>query len=195
MVQNSTVLCWLGIGKRTVSQAGFLAIALDNLDYSNRVIGVPPVAMSWRGVGPDGRQPQLAKGFQVVAKKILAVDDETDVLLVIKTALQSEGFEVSSATNGQEALDKIPSEKPDLVILDVMMPGMTGFEVLDKMKSDPDMAGIPVIMLTGLSERSKIKQALESGTDYYIVKPFDFHDLMSKVNDALNSSTDDPFHL
>ncbi len=138
---------------------------------------------------------RFEKGFFVVAKKILAVDDETDVLLVIKTALLSEGFEVASATNGQEALDKIPSEQPDLIILDVMMPGMTGFEVLERMKADPSMASIPVIMLTGLSERTKIKEALESGTDYYIVKPFDFHDLMSKVNDALNSSTDDPFQL
>jgi CheY-like chemotaxis protein len=151
-----------------------------------------------RQSGEDGTEPlaiAAAKGFLIVAKKILAVDDETDVLLVIKTALLSEGFEVTSATNGREALEKIPAEKPDLVILDVMMPGMTGFEVLEKMKADPAMAHIPVIMLTGLSERSKIREALESGTDYYIVKPFDFHDLMSKVNDALNSSTNDPFQL
>lgn len=130
-----------------------------------------------------------------MTRKILAVDDENDVLLVIKTALQSEGFDVATAATGPEALHKIGEDKPDLVILDVMMPGMTGFEVLEKMRADPNSALIPVIMLTGLSERSKIRDAIASGAEYYIVKPFEFHDLLSKVNLALNPPVADQFSI
>ncbi len=120
-----------------------------------------------------------------MAKRILAVDDESDVLLIIKTALQSEGYEVSTASNGPDALVSARENPPDLVLLDVMMPQMTGFEVLRALKDDDKTSTIPVIMLTGLSERSKIQEALASGTTFYIVKPFEFHDLLSKVHDAL----------
>jgi two-component system sensor histidine kinase/response regulator len=131
-----------------------------------------------------------------MAKKIMAVDDENDVLLVIKTALQGEGFKVVTASSGPEALEKIPVEQPDLVILDIMMPGMSGFEVLEKLKADGATARIPVIMLTGLSERGKIREALASGTDYYIVKPFEFEELLTRVNAALEPSPlDDQFAI
>ena len=130
-----------------------------------------------------------------MAKKILAVDDENDVLLVIKTALQSEGFDVTAAADGPEALQRLKDDKPDLILLDVMMPGMTGFEVLDKIRANAETAKIPVIMLTGISERAKIRDAISSGADFYIVKPFEFHDLLSKVNMALNPSLDDPFSI
>jgi len=128
-------------------------------------------------------------------KKIMAVDDENDVLLVVKTALQTEGFDVVTASSGPEALEKVFDETPDLVILDVMMPGMTGFEVLQTLRADDRTARTPVIMLTGLSEKSKIKEALAAGTDYYIVKPFDFQDLLTKVQIALNPANDDPLDL
>lgn len=119
--------------------------------------------------------------------RILAVDDENDVLLVIKTALQSEGFEVETARNGAEALEKVEANTPDLVLLDVMMPEMSGFEVLAAMRKNESLAKIPVIMLTGVSERSKIQGAIDAGADYYIVKPFDFHELLDKVNSALSA--------
>lgn len=120
-----------------------------------------------------------------MAKRILAVDDEIDVLLIVKTALQAEGFEVETASNGPDALALAKENPPDLFLLDVMMPGMTGFEVLRELKADDSTSSIPVIMLTGVSERSKIQEALMSGTDYYIVKPFEFHDLMAKVNEVI----------
>ena len=123
-----------------------------------------------------------------MAAKILAVDDESDVLLIVKTGLQSEGFEVVTATNGPDALEAVGQENPDLVVLDVMMPGMDGFEVLRHIKSNDETAHIPVIMLTGLSERAKIQEALVSGTDYYLVKPFDFMELIQKVRTALNDA-------
>ena len=128
-------------------------------------------------------------------RKILAVDDENDVLLVVKTALETEGFNVVTASNGFDALEKVAAEMPDLVVLDVMMPGMTGFEVLDKIRADSRTARIPVIMLTGLSEKGKIRDALAAGTDFYIVKPFEFRDLLTKVNIALNPANVDPLDL
>jgi len=120
--------------------------------------------------------------------KILAVDDESDVLLIVKTGLQSEGFEVVTATNGPDALEAVKQENPDLVILDFMMPGLNGFEVLKRLKADDETCMIPVIMLTGVSERRKIQEALISGTDFYVVKPFEFLDLIQKVRMALNQS-------
>jgi len=121
-----------------------------------------------------------------MAKKILAVDDEPDVLLILKTALQTEGYDVQTAANGPDALALAREFLPDLVLLDVMMPGMSGFEVLRELKNDESTAAAPVIMLTGVSEHAKIKEALSSGTTYYIVKPFEFEDLLEKVDQALN---------
>ncbi|MGC8741334.1 MAG: response regulator [Candidatus Sumerlaeaceae bacterium] len=118
-------------------------------------------------------------------RKILAVDDELDLLLIIKTALSSEGFEVMTATNGPDALAMAEDEKPDLIILDVMMPEMNGFEVLQALRESVTTERIPVIMLTGVSEREKIRDALSAGIDYYIVKPFQLHDLVAKVNLAI----------
>lgn len=122
-----------------------------------------------------------------MSKKILAVDDELDVLLIVKAALQSEGYVVETANNGPDALMLAKDTKPDLIMLDVMMPGMTGFEVLHKLKENDATATIPVIMLTGVSERSKMVEAIGSGTAYYIIKPFDFDDLMEKVKTVLGN--------
>lgn len=119
-------------------------------------------------------------------KRILAVDDEVDVLLIVKTALQCEGYEVETAANGPEALALAKANPPDLVLLDMMMPGMTGFEVMQAMKKVEEISTIPVIMLTGVSERTKIQQALTSGSTYYIVKPFEIEDLLTKVQSALD---------
>lgn len=117
--------------------------------------------------------------------KILAVDDEPDLLLIVKTALTGEGFDVITATNGPDALAMAEDSKPDLIILDVMMPEMNGFEVLEALRDNETTERIPVIMLTGLSEREKIRDALAAGTDYYIVKPFQLHDLVGKVKLAI----------
>jgi CheY-like chemotaxis protein len=117
------------------------------------------------------------------------VDDEPDVLLIVKTGLQAEGYDIVTATNGRDALARAAEEKPDLIILDVMMPIMDGFETLTKLKQDEALGAIPVIMLTGLSEKSKIQQALISGIEFYLVKPFEFDDMVQKVRTALNQSS------
>lgn len=123
-------------------------------------------------------------------KRILVVDDEADVVMIIRTALQTEGYEVATATNGPDGLEEAKKNPPDLVILDVTMPGMDGFEVLRELKVEESTAQVPVIMLTGVSERGKIKEALSSGVDYYVVKPFDFEDLIRKVEQALSGFDD-----
>lgn len=130
-----------------------------------------------------------------VSKKytVLAVDDESDVLLIVKTALQAEGYNVFTAPDGADALKTAHDEKPDLILLDVMMPGMDGFEVLTKLREDEVTRDIPVIMLTGLSERERMRSAIASGTKYYIVKPFEFQDLISKVRLAIEDSESDIF--
>ncbi|MFP4380579.1 MAG: response regulator transcription factor [Candidatus Sumerlaeia bacterium] len=120
--------------------------------------------------------------------KILVVDDEPDVLLIVKTGLQAEGYDLVTATNGADALTVAKDENPDLIVLDVMMPGMDGFETLAKLKEMDETSTIPVIMLTGLSEKQKIQKALVSGIEYYVIKPFEFDDLLKKVRTALNQA-------
>lgn len=120
-----------------------------------------------------------------MAKRILVVDDEPDVVMILRTALQTEGYEVVTASNGPDALEEAAESAPDLMVLDVMMPGMSGFEVLKELKAEPKTSQIPVIMLTGVSEREKIQDALSSGIDYYLIKPFEFDDLMEKIARAL----------
>jgi DNA-binding response OmpR family regulator len=145
-----------------------------------------PLPLQFNLGNPEGR---------TVSEKrtVLAVDDESDVLLIVKTALQAEGYEVATAADGPDGLKLASEMKPDVILLDVMMPGMDGFEVLDKLRESEETSNIPVIMLTGLSERERKVAAIERGTKYYIVKPFDFQDLVSKVRQAIEDSESDFF--
>lgn len=120
-----------------------------------------------------------------MSHRVLVVDDEPDVVMIIKTTLQAEGYDVVSANNGKDALEEAFETRPDLIVLDVMMPGMTGFDVLKELKANESTATVPIVMLTGVSEKSKIQEAIQSGIDYYVVKPFDFDDLLSKIKQAL----------
>ncbi|NUP90056.1 MAG: response regulator [Candidatus Sumerlaeia bacterium] len=122
--------------------------------------------------------------------RIVVVDDESDILLLVRTALQSAGHDVSTASNGQDGLELIREIRPDLIILDIMMPGKTGLDVLKEVKGDETLAAIPVIMLTGVSERAKIQAALDGGAEYYMVKPFEYNDLLGKVEMAMEGSTE-----
>ena len=127
------------------------------------------------------------EGRQPTGRCILVVDDENDILLLIRTALQTAGHEVLTATNGPDALEQLRETKPDLIILDIMMPGQSGLDVLAEIKEDEETATIPVIMLTGLSDKHKIQSALDHGAEYYIVKPFEYNDLLGKVDLAMES--------
>ncbi len=119
-------------------------------------------------------------------KTILVVDDEEDIRQILSSFLQKEGYECLVAASGEKALTLLKDNDIDLVILDIMMPEMDGFEVLEKLRNDTKTERIPVIMLTGVEGKSKVKEALDKGVTYYITKPFETIDLASKIRVALS---------
>jgi DNA-binding response OmpR family regulator len=116
--------------------------------------------------------------------KVLAVDDEPDVRRLVQIKLKKAGYEVVTATNGEEGVESAIRENPDVILLDVRMPKMDGFEALAKIKADMSPAPI-VIMLTGEGETEDLVQALSTGADDYIVKPFAPREVVARVNVAL----------
>jgi DNA-binding response OmpR family regulator len=120
--------------------------------------------------------------------KILIVDDEQDIVNTVQYRLKSCDFNVITAGDGKEGLEKVINEKPDLVLLDINMPIMDGHEMLERLRSNPDTKSIPVIMLTAYSDRRDISKAADLGIEHYVTKPFDFADLMDKISKALESS-------
>ena len=121
-------------------------------------------------------------------KKILAVDDERHIVRLVEVNLQRAGYEVVTAYDGREALEKVKSENPDLVVLDVMMPYMDGFEVLKNLKSDPETAEIPVIMLTAKAQDADVFRGWQSGVDCYLTKPFNPMELLTFVKRIFDSN-------
>ncbi len=121
----------------------------------------------------------------VAARKVLVIDDEPGIVDIVETNLLGDGFEVVSAKDGREGLAKVQSEKPELVILDVMMPHMDGWEVLRHMEADPNTAGIPVIMLTAKASDEDYIHGLEEGAIEYITKPFYPQELVNRIKITL----------
>ena len=120
-----------------------------------------------------------------MAEKILAVDDEVDILQLIEMTLISDGFEVVTASNGIEALEKARIHMPDLILLDLMMPEMDGFEVIENLKQAPEMRDIPVVMLTARAQAHERIEGLSAGADDYIVKPFELEELRLRIESIL----------
>jgi len=116
-----------------------------------------------------------------MAKKILVVDDERHIVRLVEVNLQKAGYTVVTAYDGVEALLKVQSEHPDMVILDVMMPRMDGFEVLKKLQADAATRDIPVIMLTAKAQDADIFQGWSSGVSSYLTKPFNPRELLAFV--------------
>jgi two-component system alkaline phosphatase synthesis response regulator PhoP/two-component system response regulator VicR len=116
-----------------------------------------------------------------MSKKILAVDDEKHIVRLVQITLEKEGYEIITAGNGREALEQVAAEKPDLIVMDVMMPEMGGLEALTKLKGDPATAGIPVIMLTAKAQDTDVFQGWQSGADLYLTKPFNPMELVTFV--------------
>lgn len=116
-------------------------------------------------------------------KTILLVEDDSFVSDIYQTKIGSEGFEVIPAGNGIEAIKKLEERIPDLVLLDIVMPYMDGTEVLKKMKSEEKWKKIPIILLTNLSEKEKIEEALGLGAEDYLIKShFTPSEVISKIN-------------
>jgi putative two-component system response regulator len=112
---------------------------------------------------------------------VLIVDDEYIGRETLQSVLEGEGYELEMAENGLQAIEKARKLLPDVILLDVMMPGMTGFEVCQRIRSDPQIAEIPIIILTALDDRESLLNALKAGADDFISKPFDRYELRARL--------------
>ncbi|MCK6582127.1 MAG: response regulator [Anaerolineales bacterium] len=117
--------------------------------------------------------------------KVLIVDDEPFNVEVLEQALDGTEYQVVTASNGQEALSKIQSEQPDLVLLDLMMPIMDGFTVLAKVKDDPMLRDIPVIIVSAENDSKSVVRGIKQGAEDYLTKPVDTAQFVKKVKDFL----------
>ena len=120
-------------------------------------------------------------------KKILAVDDERHIVRLVQVNLERAGYQVVTAFDGREALEKVESEQPDLVVLDVMMPYMDGFEVLQTLRKNQSTRDLPVIMLTAKAQDADVFRGWQSGVDCYLTKPFNPMELISFVKRIFTS--------
>ena len=118
-------------------------------------------------------------------KKILIVDDKLEVVELVNATLEGEDYQVIDASDGREALEKIKREKPDLVLLDVIMPKMDGLEVLSEAKKDPKTKDIPIIILTAKGQKVDKEKGKRLGAQDYIVKPFSPSHLLAKIEAIL----------
>lgn len=123
-----------------------------------------------------------------MASKILIVDDTETMRLYEHMLLSGQGYELDMAENGLEALEKIKANKPDLVLLDIMMPQMNGIECCRQIKSDDETREIKVVMVTTKSEYEKVKEAFAAGCDDYVTKPINRVELLSKLKELLKFS-------
>jgi two-component system alkaline phosphatase synthesis response regulator PhoP len=124
-------------------------------------------------------------------KRILIADDEPDILEIIQYNLVKEGYDVSTANDGDDALTKAKSQKPDLIILDIMMPKRTGVEVCEILRSQPAYKETLIIFLTALSDETSHIKGLETGGDDYVTKPISPKVLISRVNALFRRSSND----
>ena len=122
-------------------------------------------------------------------KKILIVDDEPNIVLSLEFLMSREGFEVRSAGDGEQALEMLAADRPDLMILDVMMPRKNGFEVCTEVRANPGLATLPILMLSAKGREAEMKKGLALGADAYITKPFSTHELVHQVNQLLERGT------
>ena len=119
-------------------------------------------------------------------KKILVIDDKREIINTLKISLESDNYKVVETYTGDGAIRKARSEAPDLILLDIMLPDMTGYEICNKLKKDPLTRSIPIIILTGMGETGRIA-GLELGADEYITKPFDPNELKAKIRNVLRN--------
>lgn len=118
--------------------------------------------------------------------KVMVVEDDVFVMDIYRTKLAQEGYEVFSASDGKEAMEKMKSNKPDLILLDILMPNMNGMEVLQKMKDSEDLKNIPVILLTNLSQQEEISKGINLGANDYLIKShFTPSEVVEKIKNCL----------
>jgi len=125
-------------------------------------------------------------------ERILVVDDEEDILELVRFNLSKEGYQAICAETGERAVEMARSEVPDLIVLDLMLPGMDGLEVTKFLKKDPETQHIPIVMLTAKGEESDVVTGLELGADDYVTKPFSPKILLARIKAVLRRNLEDP---
>ena len=118
-------------------------------------------------------------------RRVLIVDDEPNIVLSLEFLLRQQGYEVSVARDGEEALAAAEEKRPDLVVLDVMLPGLDGFEVCRRLREHPENAGLKILLLTARGREVERVRGLEEGADAYVRKPFSTRQLMKTVAELL----------
>lgn len=121
----------------------------------------------------------------MAAATVLVVEDDPTILQLLEVNFEMEGFTVLRAEDGLIGLDVARSKRPDVIVSDVMMPNMSGLEMVQELKADPDTAGIPVILLSAKAQGSDVRQGIEAGADDYVTKPFEPLDLIDRVTSLL----------
>ncbi len=119
--------------------------------------------------------------------KILVIDDDETILLIFRTHLAKDGHTVETAADGMEGLAKVPAFRPDLILLDINMPRMSGFEVAKRLKENPGTKSIPIFIMTSLKQEANIKKGYELGIEEYLTKPTNIEHLKLRVNKFLKS--------
>ena len=127
---------------------------------------------------------------KTVKKKILIVDDEPNIVRTVGDRLKMSGYHVTVATDGQEAIERALQEKPDVILLDVLMPKLDGHATLERLRQMEETKSVPVIMLTARSQVEDVVRASSMGATDYVVKPFDLVELLEKIKSALSRKKD-----
>jgi two-component system alkaline phosphatase synthesis response regulator PhoP len=122
-----------------------------------------------------------------VTKKILIAEDEPSIVVALEYLLQRSGYDVHIARNGDEALKQVEAHVPDLVLLDVMMPLRSGYEVCKRIRERPDWRHIKIVMLSAKGRDAEVNKGLAAGADLYITKPFSTREMVEKINGLLDS--------
>ena len=120
--------------------------------------------------------------------KLLVADDEPNIVISLEYLMKREGYDVLVATDGNQALETIRREQPALVLLDVMMPGKTGFEVCQAVRADPALDGVRILMLTAKGRETDVGKGLALGANAYMTKPFSTRELVQKVAELLEAA-------
>jgi len=150
---------------------------ISNIEIS-KIIGIPENEISMR-----------IRNFSDTRPIIMIVDDDMDSLLPLKRSLERENYKVIGAYNGQEALQKATQETPDVILLDLMMPGMDGYEVCNRLKKEITSKNTQIIMLTARDDVGDKVRGLELGADDYVTKPFNLSELKARIKTALRRTS------
>lgn len=129
------------------------------------------------------------EGGAAVSKKVLIVDDEPNIVAALEFLLEKQGYRVRVAANGEEALEQLDAFGPDLVLLDVMVPKLSGYEICQRMRAEPRWRDIKIVMLSARGREVEISKGMSLGADLYVTKPFSSADLVAALRNLLSDGT------